>query len=340
MATKMIRAVRIISIVGIISLLLVSIFASCIPKIAAGPIVDLYSCNSEVRINYDKDIAKSPLLPVNMTKEIPIEINYRIVGLYADVVGSTYASNTIDPVNYIYLYVEKTPEWCTATVTPSVITTSPLADWQKHNAVLIVQVNENAYAFAEGKIALRIETAKMNVIKPGTFYQNITFIPGYLPSLRINMPSATKFIGPGDKAEFNIEIENLGNADTLITCHVLDLPKGWIVGDISTVVGSKTAGNDPKKIITLGVISPYGFGYHNDKELIRVLIKPSYVENMSLVGNDYYLSFVVQSRGFSTPGFEAAFVLIALVVVILLLNKRQKMKRTANSKISKGRDGT
>jgi hypothetical protein len=334
----MIRAIRIISVIGILSLLLVGVFASCTPNVTAGPLKDLYTCQSEVKIYYDDEIAKSPLLPVNMTKKIPIEIDYRIIGLYADVVGSTYAS-TNDPVNYIYLYVEKTPDWCTATVIPSLLTTSPLADWQKHNAILIVQVNENAYAFAEGKITLRIETAKMNAIKPGTFYQNITFVPGYLSSLRLNVPDTIKLIAPGDLANFNIDMENLGNADTQVTCNVLDLPKGWTAAITSTTIGSKVVGNNPKKTIRLVVQSPYGFGYHNDQKIIKVSIKPSYVSNESLVGEEYFLSFAVQSRGFSTPGFESAFVLFALVVVVLILNKRQKMRGTSH-KISKGRDDT
>ena len=338
----MIRTSKTVTVCIIMMTLSVGIFTVCMPTTSAGPIMNFldkaYNCNSVVNIEYDNNAARSTFLPVDMVKEIPLTIRYRVTGLFAEEIPLYYQGG--EAYNFIYMSVEKTPDWCTASVQPSVIFAFPRAEGTTNSALLSVYVSEDAYAFSEGTIAVKADIPRrMGAILGGTFYQNITFTPGYLPNLKLNTPDGTsKLMGPGGTAGFRIDVENLGNADTKLNCSISDLPEGWTASISSdTVIGSKAYGTNPKKTIQFVVQPPYGFGYHNDKEIIRVSIIPSYVNNESLVGKEYYLSFVIQSRGFSTPGFESVFVLIALIGVTFIFKKRQKIRGNTN-KISKGRD--
>ncbi|EMR73475.1 hypothetical protein MCGE09_00624, partial [Thaumarchaeota archaeon SCGC AB-539-E09] len=86
-------------------------------------------------------------------------------------------------------------------------------------------------------------------------------------------------------------------------------------------------GDDPKSTVQLVVQPPYSFGYHNEREVIQVSMTPSYYADPTLKGQEYVLSFVVQSRGFSTPGFEAIFVIIAMIGMTLIFKKQQVIGR-------------
>lgn len=71
--------------------------------------------------------------------------------------------------------------------------------------------------------------------------------------------------------------------------------------------------------------------------MIRISITPSYFDNESLKGEEYLLSFIVQSRGFSTPGFESVLVIFAFIVMTFIV-KKQRRKKTFN--ILNGEDDT
>ena len=136
-------------------------------------------------------------------------------------------------------------------------------------------------------------------------------------------------IGPMDTAEFQIDITNLGNANTEVLCQVLDAPDGWSANIITNVVlGSKILGStgDTIQTIYFKIKPPYGFGYHNDRQQISVKLTPSYLWDPTLEGKEYQIDFVVQSRGFSTPGFELPLMAVALISIALIYKIRKKNK--------------
>jgi len=105
------------------------------------------------------------------------------------------------------------------------------------------------------------------------------------------------------------------------------VPDGWSASIISnTKVGSRVDGNDPTRTIQLFVQPPYGFGYHNEREDIKISVRGRYFAGGAgvLETEDYEIIFTVRNRGFSTPGFEAAFTLFALVGIALIVKKRKK----------------
>jgi len=318
----MVRGIRIVTSFTIMLLILGSLLAIIIPISSARQTI--FDCQTIVQIEYDEDAANSPFLPVDMTKEIPVTINYYIRGYFDEEVPLAYEHLEN---NFIYLDIIEKPEWCTASLSPDFLLMFPSASGEIENVTLIVKVDENVHAFDIGTIKIEVRVQDMRVIKGGTFNGEISFNPGYLPLLDLNVPSDTvKMIGPLDTAKFDIDIENLGNAKTIVSSNVLDIPDGWIVTiESETVIGTITIGDSPNRRISLIVRPPYDFGYHNDREVIQVSLTPSYFEDPALAGEEYLLTFIVQSKGFSTPGFEAVFVIIALIGVAVIA-KKTKLK--------------
>ena len=280
-----------------------------------------------MKLEYDSAAAEDPFLPIDRIKRIPIDISYQISGQYAEMLAELYQSKRGGQgmENFIYIYIDETPEWCTASITPVILKVLPKPYWVSKNASIDIRVTENAPASAEGVLKVRLEAKPMGTIRAGTFFAEIPFIPGYLPILDIKTERTTKLIGPYDTAYFGIEVENLGNAKTQIICNALNVPEGWIIEvDTNVVIGAKTSGDNTKKTIYLSIKPPYGFGYHNEREVINISITPSYFNDPSLKGEEYLLSFIVQNRGFSTPGFEAGLVVVGLIYVGFILRIRKR----------------
>ena len=71
---------------------------------------------------------------------------------------------------------------------------------------------------------------------------------------------------------------------------------------------------------------PINFGYHEDRAVIKLKMTPFYQNNSNYFGEPHYLNFIVQSKGFSSPGFESILVLFALIFVMYPIYKRKNKK--------------
>jgi hypothetical protein len=86
---------------------------------------------------------------------------------------------------------------------------------------------------------------------------------------------------------------------------------------------------------------PKNFGYHNDEKTITISMQPVKYDDYSKKGEITYATFLVESRGFSTPGFESIAFIGALAVVLnshhISIGKENKTFRTIfNVLLSKG----
>jgi len=303
-------------------ILLLCIYSTCITASAG-----LYDCDSFIDITVDQDAANKPLIPVNMTLDIPIKVKYSITGLYAPYVAYKY--QMVGATVLVYLSIEDTPSWANVTISPPLLIMTPTVEGVTENVTLTVKVDRDAYASQEGKIKINFSVEKAGAIKGNVFIRDVEFTVGYLPSLAIDFPKGTvKSTSPDKTADFDIEVNNLGNALTDVKFSLLDAPDGWIVEIPSDVIlGTSTSklGESTKKTVSLTIKPPHGFGYHNEKEVIKFLVTPYNFDNSSLAGPSYEVSFVVQSKGYSTPGFEGAFVILILIVLAFIFRKRQKI---------------
>ena len=312
----------------VFAILLSSLVLISLPTVSAG----LIKLTPNVIISYDTEAASKVITPIETKLHIPLIIQYQVTGALVSLpIIPEWLDSTTDV--FIDLSVESCPSFCSASITPSTIQApikQELSDATPVN--LIVSVNENAPGFDDFVVRVK---AKANAV-PGIGISvpekesvgDVRVQPSYAALISIEQPNGNFMeIGPMDTADFEIKVENLGNAPTEVTFEVVDIPDDWSPNIQETVIlGSGVDGEDSSKTITFRIKPPYGFGYHNDRKTIQVKVTPSYYRNAALEGKIYTLNFTVQSRGFSTPGFEGAMLLIALAGIVgsILYKKRKK----------------
>lgn len=299
-----------------------------VPSSSAGIIDRLdtaYSLNSQLEITYDEIAAQDPILPLDMVKMIPVTLNYRVYGLMAEDIIPDFEKEKI----YIKLIIAKTPSWCTATISPSYISFYPKLEWSCNNVTLYVKIQENAPAnVPPGLIKIQADVDGFAAVKGGIFQSNVTCTPGYLPLLKITFKTENYArVAPGEPTDFIVDVENLGNGLTDVTTKVLTAPEGWTVSvDPNILLNAKNENRETKKTVLISVVPGYSAGYHDTTEIIKVAFTPTYFNNASAKGPEYIVSFLVRSRGLSTPGFETGLVIIALIFFSAALITRRKYK--------------
>jgi hypothetical protein len=113
---------------------------------------------------------------------------------------------------------------------------------------------------------------------------------------------------------------------------IFSIPEGWYVDINPSVTIGQYQGDNYKIILNLVVKPPVNFGYHEDREEIKISITPSSFHNSSFKGENYELSFFVYSRGFSTPGFEGIFLIFGIIIIIFIFRKNRTIFTKNKSK--------
>jgi len=330
MAIEMNKKIKNVISFIIFLILLFSVINTLTTSVSAlGSLVGkVYECNSVIQLEADKNATENPFLPIDRILTIPVDVNYMITGGFSEVVAEMYQQYEYH--NFLHLFIDETPEWCSASFLPPVMVVPITSSFMTHDANLIVQVNENAPAFGEGTIKVRIEVGRLGAVLNATFYQDIPFSPGYLPNIGITTQKNLQIIGPQDTANFKIDLENFGNAKTNVKCKIVDKPAGWFITiDSNTIID---VGDNPTKTIFLDVKPSDDFGYHDEREVITVSITPSYFNEESLTGEEFFVSFIVQNRGFSTPGFEIAIVFLAFSCILFLSKNKTKFNQKSKKR--------
>ncbi len=317
----------------IMGILLVSILAVSIPSISAGPF-GILSAEQDVVLSADVSAIQTEFKPVGGMYLIPINISVAIRGTFSKLIASIFSERASA---IIELSAQPMNEWFSVVVSHNSVHADIGTSFQKvaEDPYLQVTLDERAPAKSMGKIKVTMTARRQNAllatIKESTTTAEISFTPAYLPIISVTPKGNFKQTAPGSPAEIEIELENLGNAKTVVDMRVLDVPEDWVATISARVtLGTTVLGDNPKKMVILTVQPPYSFGYHNDREQIEVEFIPKYYAEPSgeaLIGDPQVEPFIIQSIGFSTPGFEGVFVIFALIGVALIVKKRrQKMK--------------
>jgi hypothetical protein len=305
---------------AITCLVLVSFFIILIPTSSAA----LFGMTSNVKMNY-KITENMKVVPLSGQLSVPINVSYQIEGVFAKawegLLGSLTA--TVD------IRVKETPQWATALVTPNVVTPDISTTWKSEEAY--VHISFDATAQANDPVVIIIEmtaSAPISRIRSVTKSFEISFTPTFLPIIDVNPKTVYKEVSPGEIAVFDIELENLGNAETEFLFTVTEVPKTWTASIVSnTKVDSTLAGGSGKKTVTLSVTPPYDFGYHNEIVEVKISVTGRYYAGKAAGPQETEIpeiTFQVRNRGFSTPGFDIVIVLIGLISVIFIMKKFNK----------------
>ena len=312
--TKHLRTVKASFVMGI---LLVSAITAVVPTSSAGLIFNLQSV---ITVTWSGNQTQEPVVPRGAIRQVDIDVSYQVTrGVFGRGILEFYKGQ----IAFTKLEVVESSEWCTATLMSDTIALSISSQLQTGKTILSLQVDENAPAFALGYIKIKASVGKLGLISGFEQTFDLTFVPSYKPLIDPELPETnTKEIGPLDSAVFPIEVENLGNARTIVYFDVVNVPEGWNAIITSQVTLDESKGS--KSTAYLVIRPPKNFGYHNDEKTIKISMTPVRADDTSQQGTVIYETFLVQSRGFSTPGFEPILFIGALLVAFLILKRRQK----------------
>ena len=321
--TKQFKKVK-ISIVFFI--LLGSFFITLCSSVNAGPLDQIYECTPNLTIVYNESLLQTPIVPFEDARLVPVKVRLELLGPAVDIVLSKIGGR----VEYVVdMQITETPEGCQASVIPRLLLIELPTENKPVfvNATISITVNQFLPALSQEKVVVQMVPERVGssttLIKTGNYTQDLPFMIGYYSQLNFNYNNGNvKDITPDEIADFNFEIKNIGNGATNVIAEIVDLPDGWSTEIArSIILGSELVGSVPSKTISLRVKPPVDFGYHEDRAVIKVKMIPVNYPSLEYSGEPHYLYFIVQSKGFFTPGFELGILLFAFVFVLIPILK-------------------
>jgi len=313
--TKKFRTMKASIVMGV---LLVSIFAAFIPTSSAGLFINL---SSYVSIDLGNESLEKPIVPRSEPGQLTIYVTYGVNkgGMLSQLLFALYEGRQVN----IKLQITEKSDWCTATLPADTITTSTSAGAEtERTTTLTVRVDENAPAYGAGYVKIEASVPRIGPIEGFSQIFTIEFTPAYLPIISAVPQGNSKTIGPMDTAVFPIVVENMGNARTTVKFTIENVPEGWIAVVDDEITLDEAQGSTGTAYLTIK--PPKGFGYHNDPTSITVTLTPFRTQNPSQIGPPKEVTVMVESRGFSTPGFEPILFIGALLMIVLLLKWKKK----------------
>lgn len=300
-------------------ILLVSLYAVSIPVNA----VSRLNCN--INIIWGEQDAVKPVVPRDEIRKLNLTIQFKVDygGDFAYGALVRYGSESVRVNAVIDLVISDHSPWCSADLGSETVLIPLTTELTQSSSSLNLQLRDDAPAYGNGYVTIKASVIPMGIINGFEKEFTLDFTPEYLPRININLPEGTtKNIGPMDSAVIPIEINNMGNARTTVFFKIDDIPKGWTVA----VTDDITLEDSQAKSAYLTVKPPKEFGYHYDEKGIMVKLTPARAEDLTNIGKPLYVTFIVQSRGFSTPGFEAIGFIGALAIVMLTIFIIRKRK--------------
>jgi hypothetical protein len=315
--TKRFKTVKASIVTGIV---FISVIVAVLPTTSAGLIFDLQSV---LTVSWSANQTQQPVVPRGALRALDLSITHTVTrGVFGQGMINVYKGKTI----VITVEIVETPSWCTATIAQGTLSTTVQPDTTTIvKTALSLQVADDAPAFGLGYIKLKATAKQAGLIAGFTQEFTLTFVPDYKPLIQPAYPETnTKKIGPLDTAVFPIQVTNLGNARTVVLLTVVNAPADWnaIITDQLILEEGKGSSSTAYLVIK----PPKGFGYHNDERTITISMQPVKYDDYSKKGEITTASFLVESRGFSTPGFESIAFIGALAVVLLIITFYRKRK--------------
>jgi hypothetical protein len=315
--TKRFKTVKASIVTGVV---LISVLFAVLPTASAGLIFNLQSV---LTVSWSANQTEAPVVPRGALRSLDLSISHTVTrGVFGEGMIRVYANKVI----VINVEIVEVPTWVTATIAQGTLsTTVQPGETTFVKTSISLQVADNAPAFAQGYIKLKATAKKAGLIEGFTQDFTLTFLPDYKPLIQTTLPETnTKQIGPLDTAVFPIKITNLGNARTVVLLTVENVPKDWNAIVTDQIILEE--GNGSSNTAYLVIKPPKNFGYHNDERTITVTMQPVKYDDYSKKGETTTATFLVESRGFSTPGFESIAFIGALAVAFTIITFFRKRK--------------
>jgi hypothetical protein len=330
-----------IKIVAIFLILFCSCFIVINPIGKSAPIDKIYECTPLLIVEYDKSILENPIIPFDDPTIIPVTVKAKIIGPADDIIEEFIGGGGVNLI--VDLSIAKVPDGCHASLTPTIVQFPVSKEYETTNATLKLTINQYLPVKAQKNVVIQMNSRRLGrgstLVHKGNISQEVPFEVGYYPQLSFAyVDGNVRDIEPDKTAGFTFEIKNWGNGVTDVISEVSNLPDGWTAEIVrNTILGTEFGGDNSKKTISFKVKPPIDFGYHEDRAIIKVSMTPYSRANPEDKGEPHYLYFIVQSKGFSTPGFETIFLLFAIIIVFLPAIIKKKRKNEKKQKVGKSK---
>lgn len=318
----------------IIGLILVGTILSIVPSSAAAKFL---TYDAILEVTYDANAVNDAIFqPDGAPVNIPIYLKFKVD------VPPTFISNMGLRIIFLQTFIITSaaikitilnpPTWAAVSINPSPSYANINTEFNTTLAVLTIAAHDDAPA--EGfvlKLQAQTEPILNNHVGVKEAFCDITFQPGYIPLIDVYTENPTRIVGPQETVVFPIKITNLGNKRTLVTARILNYPNGWSaqLSQSQITIPSAAEGNNVG-IVSLSIIPPYGFGWHNDLQDIKLDFTPQFSppqsNNSAYTGTPVPFQLTIRNRGFSTPGFETAGTLLSIGIAIALIGILYKRK--------------
>lgn len=279
--------------------------------------------NSNINIVWGEQDTVRPVVPRDEIRRLNLTVQYKADygGDFAYGAIDVYGSKGLNVV--IDLTISNHSPWCSADLGLETILIPLTTELTQSSSSLNLQLRDDAPAYGDGYVTIKASVGTMGIIGGYEKEFTLAFTPEYLPRINVNLPEGTtKKIGPMDSAVLPIEVYNMGNARTTVFFKIDDIPKGWTVA----VTDDVTLDDSDAKLAYLTVKPPKEFGYHYDQKGLMVKLTPARAEDLTNIGEPLYVTFIIQSRGFSTPGFEAILFIVSftsMMLIFFIIRKRK-----------------
>jgi len=281
-------------------------------------------------VKVDWDSSDEPIMPGEI-RYIDINITYDITqgGLLSSLLFPFFKSKQVD----VNLGIVDTPEWCTASLAVSTLTTTIGAEDKNMTTKLAIELDEDAPAYAAGYVKLNASVEPFKgpfgiITYIDGFQQDFTvkFTPAYLPIIDPEFSEGNFYeITPYNATTIPISITNLGNAETTVFTDIVNHSESWAV----TIDSDVTIGVGETKTINLTLQADHKF----DEETVKIKFTPARSENKADIGEPIFLTLILENDGSYVEednGFEIdigiliiILVIIAFIVLVITILKRK-----------------
>ncbi len=302
----------------IFGILLLSLFVAFIPSTSAGLII----VDPLIYVTYPEQ--EEEIIPNSGVLDIPLSTTVRLSGPFAKFVKR--CSLLGNAVLQIELKIVEIPDWCEASFSDPLVQLS-LDPSEPFETTLTVTVNENAPAYTQGVVRISA-TSKLirgllfNIGEVAVEF-DVSFIIGYWSVVSYELPYGNLIeIGPLDTADFEIDIQNIGNGPTLVSIGLLDYPEDeWDVNIASSVQLDSAAdgGGRTSESVHLIITPSVDSDRNKVRQTFRVKFTPSYLGKPDLIGQEEIITFNVQKIGSLKEEEESDYNLLILLIVAVVL---------------------
>lgn len=294
------------------------LFHSMNPLVSAGPL----RLKSNIDVRWATEETALPVLPRDEIRSLNLSLIYTVnwggeiaYGAYLGYKGRAGLA-TIEIIDH--------SPWCYANLKHQTVRVYIQDEPYEAPFSMNILLADNAPAYAEGYVTIKASIRQLAVIEEFSNEFTIEFVAGYLPIIGSRLIDGnTREISPNEQANFQIELENFGNARTKVLFDVIDAPEGWSVAVPTDVMLDEIQGSTATTHLT--IIPPKTLGYSYGEVTIDIKITPARAEDLLDQGYPIYQTFLIQNKGFFTPGFDA-ITLIALFLFVCVFIKYKKKK--------------